>query len=217
VLFGSEIRARFTQPNQDANLFTTDYWLLAMSSLCQENRFIFPHWDPFRTTNVELVQFVLSTIERSIQNTVRFLAKSSNQERQNKQLVGQLSLLGELYETHHKLLSSSEQGAITPVYLKLVHTWTDADALDESLTHFPLAVLLDYAASLGQKRPEIIGQLWSIFADDPQPDRLFPISEKAELWSALPTRILRQRITNGRLIDWSHIRPHQFAELLRNE
>src|SRR5690606_8267004 len=41
--------------------------------------------------------------------------------------------------------------------------------------------------------------------------------EKAELWSALPTRILRQRITNGRLIDWSHIRPHQFAELLRNE
>lgn len=218
VLFGAEIRARFTQPSQDANLFTTDYWVLALSSLCQENRFIFPHWDPFRTTNVELVQFVLSTIERSIQITARFASKSLDQARQDKQLAGQLHLLGELYETHHRLLSNCGQDAIAPVYLRLVHTWTDAGALYESLTHVPLAALFDYAESLGQKRSEIIGQLWIILAEEPQPDRLFPTSElRAALWSALPPHILSQRITSGHSIDWSHIRPHQFAEVLRKQ
>lgn len=223
IILGPTIAARFTQPAHVSKFYTNECWVVALASLCQETRLSLQHFDPARTTNLGLIQFVLSTIEQSIRLTTQWMTRSQNHLFQEKQVVGQLKLLGELYETHHSILSIDGQSTggptiAKPIYLTVVRAWDNLAALYQSLAVIPLGILISYAESLGQKRADIIAQIWKLVALVTEPDELCcPPELKAALWGALPSNIMQERIAAGLAVNWSYIRPHQFTDLLSQE
>lgn len=221
VVLKNEVLPRAVLDDHQDSWFSSCFWQMAVAALCRYRGLPFVHLDPFQTEDPERIALFIDATKACLARTLERLhepdASSHGFFALPDVVVGELTLLSELLQSYAERTDVQAASELAPVYLRLVGDWTQKDQFHQAHRECPIPLLIRFACARGATPSQLMSQLWQVLADDAAPDRYLDLELTTTLWSEISPQILQRRLKLDLPIEWRHVRPHQFAQLLAHQ